>query len=41
MYNILNKDGEYMTLGDTIKEYRTANGLNMDAFSGKSMEMSL
>lgn len=36
MYNILNKGGEYMTLGDIIKEYRAANGLSMDAFSEKS-----
>lgn len=36
MYNIVNKGGEYMTLGEIIKEYRTAHNLSMDAFSEKS-----
>lgn len=36
MYNIVNKGGEHMTLGEIIKEYRTAHNLSMDAFSEKS-----
>lgn len=36
MYNIVNKGGEYMTLGDIIKEYRTTHNLSMDAFSERS-----